>query len=141
MTRNIKLSQIDDFMADQVEQLLRATVLQADTLLKKDSPVDTHRFRVSWQVGENAANSKPAPPGDYRNTPAPLKAYNYQEGNEKLGNVYSIHNNLPYAEKLANAPLGQGSSVQTNGPGWVDLIGKKLQSYVRSEYERIKRKS
>jgi hypothetical protein len=31
----------------------------------------------------------------------------YQSGQEKIGNVYSVHNNLPYAEPLAN-----GSSKQ-----------------------------
>ena len=161
MAREIKLSQIGDYMEDQVEQLLRATVLEADTKLKENSPVDTGRFRISWQVGENAANSKPAPKGDYEGTPAPLKGSNYRAGQEKLGNYYSIHNNLPYAEKLANAAPGSGlktetrynpkrkvknwetpgggSSHQTNGPGWIDLIGKQMQAYVRSQYEKIKR--
>ena len=139
MAREIKLSQIGDYMEGQVEQLLRVTVLETDRKVKEGSPVDTGRFRISWQVGENAANSRPAPKGDYKGTPAPLKGSNYQAGQEKLGNYYSIHNNLPYAEKLANAPLGQGSSVQTNGPGWIDLIGKQMQAYVRSQYEKIKR--
>ena len=161
MARTIKLAQIGSYMESQVEQLLRATVLETDSKLKTASPVDTGRFRASWQVGENNANSTPAPPGDYKGTPAPLKGSNYIAGQEKLGNYYSIHNNLPYAEKLANAAPGSGlttetrynpkrtvenwetpgggSSHQTNGPGWVDLIGKEMQSYVRSQYEKIKR--
>jgi hypothetical protein len=43
---------------------------------------------------------------------------NYQQ--ERIGNVYSVHNNLPYAEPLAN-----GSSKQADrGPGWVQGIAK-----------------
>ena len=133
MARTIKLTQIGSYMEDQVEQLLRATVLTADGKLKTASPVDTGRFRASWQVGENNANSTPAPPGNYAGTLAPLKGSNYIAGQEKLGNYYSIHNNLPYAEPLAN-----GHSPQANA-GWVDLIGKEMQSYVRSQYEKIKR--
>ena len=135
MVKQIKLSQIGDHMEDQIEQLLRVTVLEADSKLKEGSPVDTGRFTVSWQVGENANNSTPAPKGDYKGTTAPLKGSNYIAGQEKLGNYYSIHNNLPYAEPLAN-----GYSPQANA-GWVDLIGKEMQAYVRSQYEKIKRQN
>jgi|TARA_Y100000289_G_scaffold31886_1_gene31583 hypothetical protein len=133
MAKEIKLAKIADYMEGQIEQLLRVTVLETDSKLKQSSPVDTGRFRVSWQVGENANNSTPAPPGDYKGTPAPLKGSNYNAGQEKLGNYYSIHNNLPYAEPLAN-----GHSPQADA-GWVDLIGKQMQAYVRSQYEKIKR--
>lgn len=133
MAREIKLAKIADYMEGQVELLLRNTVLETDSKLKLGSPVDTGRFRVSWQVGENANNSTPATPGDYKGTPAPLKGSNYQAGQEKLGNYYSIHNNLPYAEPLAN-----GHSPQADA-GWIDLIGKEMQAYVRSQYEKIKR--
>ena len=133
MAREIKLTQIAGYMEDQVEQLLRTTVLETDRKAKEGSPVDTGRFRISWQVGENAANSTPAPKGDYRGTSAPLKGSNYTAGQEKLGNYYSIHNNLPYAERLAN-----GYSPKADA-GWIDLIGKQMQAYVRSQYEKIKR--
>lgn len=133
MAKKIKLSQIGDYMEDQVEQLLRITVLEADGKLKEGSPVDTGRFRVSWQIGENNANSTPAPEGEYRGVPAPPKGSNYSAGQEKLGNYYSIHNNLPYAERLGN-----GYSTQASA-GWIDLIAKQMQAYVRSQYEKIKR--
>ena len=161
MAREIKLAKIADYMEGQVEQLLRQTVFTTDRKLKEQSPVDLGRFRIGWQIGENASNSTPPPPGDYRGKETPPKGYNYIVGQEKLGNYYSIHNNLPYAEKLANAAPGEGkaterrynpnrkvenwetpgggSSHQTNGPGWIDLIGKEMQSYVRSQYEKIKR--
>jgi hypothetical protein len=143
MAREIKLAKIADYMEGQVEQLLRATVLQTDTLLKQNSPVDTGRFRASWQVGENAtgnydAGSQQEPVNANRsltNPPAKpeaqIRKMNYSQ--EKLGNYYSIHNNLPYAE-----PLAGGSSKQADA-GWIDLIGKEMQSYVRSQYEKIKR--
>ena len=161
MAREIKLAKIADYMEGQVEQLLRQTVFTTDRKLKEQSPVDLGRFRIGWQIGENASNSTPPPPGDYRGKETPPKGYNYIVGQEKLGNYYSIHNNLPYAEKLANAAPGEGkaterrynpnrkvenwetpgggSSHQTDGPGWIDLIGKEMQSYVRSQYEKIKR--
>ncbi len=134
MAKEIKLSQIGDYMEGQIEQLLRTTVFEADGKLKEGSPVDTGRFRVSWQVGENNANSTPAPEGDYRGVPAPLKGSNYRAGQEKLGNYYSIHNNLPYAERLAYEDWSTQASA-----GWVDLIAKEMQQTVRSRYEQIKR--
>lgn len=140
MPKEIPLDQIGNFVEGQVERLLRKTVLQTDSLLKQASPVDTGRFRASWQVGQLGNSSTPKPPGKYPQAP-PLTAYNYTPGKEKLGNYYSVHNNVPYADKLADAPLGQGSSLQTNGPGWVDLIAKDMQDYVKAEYERIKRQS
>ena len=133
MAREIKLAKIADYMEGQVEQLLRATVLKADGKLKEESPVDLGRFRIGWQIGENASNSTPPPPGDYRGKEAPPKGYNYIVGQEKLGNYYSIHNNLPYAEPLAN-----GHSPQADA-GWIDLIAKEMQQTVRSQYEKIKR--
>ena len=141
MAKRIELSKIGDHLEDQVEKLLRVTVLQADKRLKISSPVDTGRFRASWQVGENTSRGEPKPPGEYGKEPQSLQAVNYAAGQEKLGNAYSIHNNLPYAEKLAYAPLGQGSSQQTNGPGWTDLIAKEMEIYVRSQYAKITRES
>jgi hypothetical protein len=75
--------------------------------------------------------------------------------------VYHIHNNLPYAEKLATAPGGSGiadekrynpnrtvknwatpgggSSHQTNGPGWIDLIAREMTDFARRTADRIGR--
>lgn len=163
MAKEIRLDQIGDHMKGQLETLLRVTVLEADKRVKESSPVDLGRFRASWQVGKNASGSTPKPAGKkYPNVPA-LTGYNYTPGTEELGNYYSIHNNLPYAEKLAIGRAGSGtaketrydpkrtvqnwrtpgggSSHQTNGPGWIDVIAKDMQSYVKAEYERIKRQS
>jgi hypothetical protein len=132
MTRSIRIGDIGNYCEQQVEQLLRATVLEADRRLKERSPVDTGRFRFSWQIGENSAAGTPAPPGQYRGNAAPPLAINYQAGQERIGNVYSIHNNLPYAE-----PLAQGHSPQAPA-GWVDLVGREMQSFVARNWERIR---
>ena len=131
-----------------MEKLLRAAVLETDSLLKAASPVDTGRFRMSWQVGENAAPGGQVPEGSYNKSEVsartvqgviPITRIGYQE--EHLGNVYSVHNNLPYAE-----PLAQGHSKQTEGAqggrnGWVQGVSKDVQGRVRIEAARIGRES
>ena len=134
MARTIRVGDIGDYVNQQMEKLLRSTVLETDGLVKSKSPVDTGRFRFGWQVGENAAGSTPPPPGNYPNV-SPMQAYNYQAGQERLGNIYSVHNNLPYAEPLAN-----GSSKQAS-PGWVQGIAKDVQGRVIAAAARIGRES
>jgi hypothetical protein len=64
----------------------------------------------------------------------PLRKMNYQQ--ERIGNVYSVHNNLPYAE-----PLARGSSKQAPEPGWVQGIAKDVQTRVQAAAARISRES
>lgn len=135
MARVIRIGDFGDYCTQQMEELLRTTVLKTDESVKFKSPVDTGRFRLGWAIGENAAPYQGPPPGNYRGQSAPPLAVNYQLGQEKLGNVYSIHNNLPYAEKLAN-----GSSVQASA-GWVQGIAKDIQGFVRVNADRIGRES
>lgn len=132
MARTIKLDQIGDYVEGQYEKLLRAAVLETDSLLKQASPVDTGRFRASWQVGENAASGEGKPAGSYPSQPS-IERIGYQK--ETIGNVYSVHNNLPYAEPLAN-----GSSQQAQ-PGWVDRVAKDVQTRVKQAADRIGRES
>jgi hypothetical protein len=132
MARTIRVGDIGDYCNQQMEKLLRAAVIETDSLVKQASPVDTGRFRASWQVGENAAPGGIAPPGDYSGT-APLQRIGYQQ--EEMGNIYSVHNNLPYAEPLAN-----GSSKQAS-PGWVQGIAKDVQGRVIAAAARIGRES
>jgi hypothetical protein len=131
--REIKISEIGSYATEQVEKLLRAAVFETDSLLKQASPVDTGRFRVSWAVGENAAPYQGAPEGEYKGQVPPPLRVNYQM--EKVGNTYSIHNNLPYAEPLAN-----GSSKQAS-PGWVQGVAKDVQTRVKTAAEKIGRTS
>ena len=132
MARTIRVGDIGDYAQQQMEKLLRVAVLETDSRLKQASPVDTGRFRVSWQVGENAAPGGEKPAGTYSGIPQ-IERIGYQQ--EKLGNVYSVHNNLPYAEPLAN-----GSSKQAPA-GWVQGIAKDIQGFVRVNADRIGRES
>jgi hypothetical protein len=132
MARTIRIDQIGNYAEQQMEKLLRAAVLETDSLLKQASPVDTGRFRASWQVGENAAPGGQVSQGQYGSTP-PLSRIGYQQ--ERVGNIYSVHNNLPYAEPLAN-----GSSKQASA-GWVQGVAKDVQGRVRVAAARIGRES
>jgi hypothetical protein len=132
MARTIRVADIGNYAEQQFEKLLRVAVLETDSRLKQASPVDTGRFRVSWQVGENAAPGGEKPEGSYTDITA-IERIGYQQ--EKLGNVYSVHNNLPYAEPLAN-----GSSKQAPA-GWVQGIAKDIQTFVRVNADRIGRES
>lgn len=132
MARTIRVADIGDYASQQMEKLLRVAVLETDSRLKQASPVDTGRFRVSWQVGENAAPGGEKPAGIYTGTPQ-IERIGYQQ--EKLGNVYSVHNNLPYAERLA-----QGWSNQAP-VGWVQSVAKDIQGFVRVNADRIGKES
>jgi len=132
MARTIRVADIGDYASQQMEKLLRVAVLETDSRLKQASPVDTGRFRVSWQVGENAAPGGEKPAGTYTGTPQ-IDRIGYSQ--ENLGNIYSVHNNLPYAEPLAN-----GSSKQAPA-GWVQGVAKDIQGFVRVNAERIGRQS
>ena len=147
MARQIQVGDIGDYVNQQMEKLLRAAVLDTDSLLKAASPVDTGRFRASWQVGENAALGGIAAEGQFdvkkiRKTPKkgrtaqevlPIQRLGYNQ--ERIGNIYSVHNNLPYAE-----PLADGSSKQAQ-PGWVQGIAKDVQTRVQTAASRIGRES
>ena len=152
MARTIRVGDIGDYVNQQMEKLLRAAVLETDSLVKQASPVDTGRFRASWQVGENAAGSydagpqqAPSNPGrDKTSAPAkpmfPLRKMNYQQ--ERIGNVYSVHNNLPYAERLATASTKDGRAWSKQAPaGWVQGVAKDVQGRVRIAAARIGRES
>jgi hypothetical protein len=132
MARTIRVGDIGDYASQQMEKLLRVAVLETDSRVKLLSPVDTGRFRVSWQVGENAAPGGEKPPGTYTGTP-PLDRIGYSR--EQLGNIYSVHNNLPYAERLAQGWSGQAPA------GWVQGVAKDIQGFVRVNADRIGRES
>ena len=151
MARTIRVGDIGDYCNQQMEKLLRAAVLETDSLLKQASPVDTGRFRASWQVGENAAGSYDAGPQqspsnlgrDKTSPPAgpmfPLRKMNYQQ--ERIGNVYSVHNNLPYAEPLARGTSKQTEGAQGGRAGWVQGAAKDVQGRVITAAAKIGRES
>jgi len=50
MVRQIKLEQIDDLMAEAVQELVQKTTLQWTALTKKATPRDTSNLVNSWQT-------------------------------------------------------------------------------------------
>jgi hypothetical protein len=148
MARTIRVGDIGDYCNQQMEKLLRAAVLDTDSLLKAASPVDTGRFRASWQVGENSASGGRKPDGSYDKSEIdertaqgiiPIDRVGY--GEEKIGNVYSVHNNLPYAEPLANGSSKQTEGAQGGRAGWVQGAAKDVQGRVRIAAAKIGRES
>ena len=143
----IKLSQIGDYAEEQLEKLLRVAVFETDRRVKEASPVDTGRLRASWQIGENSASGGIKPEGKYESGITPPSRVNY--GQEKIGNVYSIHNNLPYAEPVLtgrNLPpswngtwRSKGNQIQQNYIPHV--IAKDMQDFIKKNAERISRES
>lgn len=142
MATKIQFIEIGKYSQGQVEKLVKAAVLETDALVKQSSPVKTGRFRYSWQVGENSASGPGAAPGRYPNTPR-IRRTNYSE--EKVGRIYSVHNNLPYAEALAGGsyPPSWGGQYRSNQaePGWLQSIAKDVQTRVTAAAARIGRDS
>ena len=50
MTRQIRLDQIDDLMAEAVQELIQKTTLRWTELSKKATPVDTGNLRNGWKT-------------------------------------------------------------------------------------------
>ena len=131
MTRRINLSQIGTYSTEKFEQLLRVTVFETDSRLKQGSPVDTGRFRLSWAISETGTPGYDAGPQTGASGITPPRRLDYQV--ERAGGVYHIHNNLPYAEPLAN-----GHSPQAPA-GWTDLIAREMTAWAKQEADRIGR--
>lgn len=131
MARRINLSQIGDYSQEKFEQLLRVVVFETDSRLKQESPVDTGRFRASWAISEQGTPGYDAGPQASDAAIRPPRKLDYQV--ERAGGVYHIHNNLPYAEKLAG-----GSSTQAPA-GWTERIAREMTAYAQQQAKRIGR--
>jgi hypothetical protein len=129
MARRINIGDIGNFCESQMNQLLRVVVFETDQQVKTQSPVDTGRFRSSWAIGENATGNYDAGTGGSL-TPVGI---NYTPGTERIGNTYSVHNSLPYAEPLAN-----GYSKQAPA-GWVDIIARQMTNRAKQLADTIGR--
>ena len=120
-------------------------MLETDRRLKLGSPVKSGRLRASWQVGENAASGVPKPAGEYDTSAskaAPIERVNYKA--EKAGNVYSIHNNLPYVEPVTmggNLPPSWNGAWRSAGDqierGYPLVVAKDIQTWIEAESTRI----
>lgn len=115
MSRKIQLHQIDDVMAEAVDNLVRATTLEWSARVKQATPVDTGRLRLAWQT----------------------------DLSEKFKG--QVINNVEYAEPVCygtNLPPSWGKQFQTRQEtvkGFPELIGKELEQWAQNEYEKIKR--
>ena len=142
MVRKIKITEVGRHVKGKYEKLITAAVAETYKSLVQKSPVDTGRFKISWAVGENDASFPGEPAGqDSYAAPNPSQPRKIAYQKERIGNVYNVYNNLPYAEKLETASLGKGSSVQTNGPGWVRATAKRVQSIIPTLAARIEAES
>tara|TARA_R100000781_G_scaffold105724_1_gene69559 strand:- start:28 stop:426 length:399 start_codon:yes stop_codon:yes gene_type:complete len=128
MTRKISIADIGSYSEELANKLVRGIVLNVNRDLKKESPVDSGRFRFSWQVGENGPVGGSPDVGNY---PGDMKIRRMNYSREKVGKLYSIHSNLPYAE-----PLARGHSQQAPA-GWIDLIAKKNQLKANVAWQNI----
>ena len=147
MARNIPLSQIGNYIEGQYEKLLRVAVFETDRRVKEASPIDTGRLRVSWQIGQNSASGGIKPEGQYSTAITPPDRINYSQ--EKLGNVYSIHNNLPYVEPVLtgkNLPRSWNGTWRSKGnqieKGYIPyVIQKDMKDFIKVNAARIGRES
>ena len=144
----VKLDDLDDYLRDSVEKLLRVVVFETDKRLKKSSPVDTGTLKSSWQIGENTNNGPIKEKGNYGSVVLPPAGANYVAGNEKLGNNYHCFNNQPYAEPVIYGTNLPYSWRNAQPPGWrtknnqikkayPDLIAKSMQRFVTKAYDEI----
>ena len=129
MARRINIGDIGNFCEGQMNQLLRVVVLETDQQVKTQSPVDTGRFRSSWAIGENTTGNYDAGTGG---SLAPV-GINYTPGTERIGNTYSVHNSLPYAEPLANGYSRQAPA------GWIDIIARQMTNRAKQLADTIGR--
>ena len=133
MTDQVPIDEIGWYSEKKVDKLMRAVVLEADKLVKEGSPVDTGRFAVSWQIGENKSDGTPAPEGNYGHVIRPPQGVN--PSSIKAAHTYHIHNNLPYAEPLCYQ--GHSQKVDSN---WFEMIAKEMQGISKQFWQSIVKK-
>lgn len=128
------------FSAD-ISAFIKKTGLRADIVLRKigldaytgvllRSPVDTGRFRASWRIGVNEADTSVSPPRKRRSAKqgAPPTAGEGGRAGAKIdeakfGDTIIISNNLPYARPLELGHSGQAPQGIV-GPTFDDLSQK-----------------
>lgn len=138
MTDQVPIDEIGWYSEKKVDKLMRAVVLEADKLVKEGSPVDTGRFAVSWQIGENKSDGKSVKEGKYGPEGVGTVVRGPQGINPnkiKAANTYYIHNNLPYAERLCYQ--GWSDKVDAN---WFEMIAKEMQGISKQFWQSIVKK-
>ena len=137
MAKKISFDEVEDYLTELGNFIAQSTVLEADAKLKEATPSTTGRLRTGWQIGENATSTASPKPGKYpgaqgQSIPEP-KGINYQPGTETIGNVYSVHNAVEYAEPVCMGTALPPSwnndfkTLQGTVEGFPELITKELQ--------------
>ena len=111
MVRQIKLEQIDDLMAEAVQELIQKTTLRWTDLSKKATPVDTGNLRNSFQSEVQ----------DYRG--------------EVFTNV-EYAEPVAYGTNLPPSWGGQYRTRQQTIKGYPELIAKQLEQYIVNEFRK-----
>ena len=137
MAKEIGFNEVEDYLTALGNFFAQSTVLEADAKIKEATPSTTGRLRVGWQIGENAISSSAPDAGEYPEAQGQgipeMKGINYQPGTETIGNVYSIHNAVEYAEPVCMGtalPPSWGEDFKTlqgTIAGFPELITKELQ--------------
>ena len=111
MARQIRLDQIDDVMAEAIQDLVAITTLQWTARVKLATPVETGRLRSGWQTN--------------------IKKYS----GTIINNVVYAE---PVCYGIAKPPSWGGvfRTRQNTVEGFPELIGKELQQYVRRQFGR-----
>lgn len=139
------LDEIGPLLEEFANDILNNAIFETDARVKEASPIDTNRLRGSWMIGENSEAGEPLPPGDYGTEIPPPVAINFTLGEAQIGNVYSIHNNLEYAEPVAygtNLPPSWGGQYKTRQnvkPGFPDEVAKEMQAFVDQAAQQARR--
>lgn len=144
MARRINLADIGNFSTEKYEQLLREVVLETDRKLKQASPVDTGRLRLAWSISEQGTPGYDPGPQSSVAGIAPPRRLDYQV--ERAGNVYHIHNSLPYTEPVLYGnnlpPSWQGQWRSKNNQitkGYPDVIAREMTNWAQQQASRIAR--
>lgn len=138
----IQVNQIDDYIQDQCDKLIRVAVMEADSKVKQATPVDSGRLMNSWQVGENSARGG-AGFGPVTKSVPPVDRMNYTL--ERFGQNYHIHTNLPYAEPVLtgnNLPSSWKDSWRTRDnkyqKNYIPVqVAKDIQGMIKVNARRI----
>ncbi len=112
---------------------VRATVLELGTRIVKRSPVDTGRFRGNWQIAAGGPDVRTNEPFDKQplGSAPSSETFNRWQGEVQaatIGSTFYITNSLPYARRLEYE-------------GWSKQAPSGMVRLTVVEYEQIIRKA
>ena len=121
---------IESKMARNLNQGIRATLLEVSTAIIKDTPADTGRARGNWQASIGRGATKEIAVNNQRSGEAKAIADVDQNVSVAVGDLYYLTNNVPYIERLEfgwskQAPSGM---VRKNLQNFNRLLAKNIKS-------------